>query len=147
MGVACYPEKHFQSPNLRYDLQILKDKQDAGAHYAVTQMFYDTDKYFEFVQKARDFGITMPIVPGMKIMTSKGQLSRLPSIFHIDIPEELTDRMLTAKSREEEIQVGIDWAMKQSLALLEADIPYLHFYIMQNTSPFVKLMDRLKKKL
>lgn len=147
IGVACYPEKHFECPNNKFGLQILKDKQDKGAHYAVSQMFYDTDRFLKFVKAARDFGITMPIVPGMKIMTSKRQLSRLPAIFHIDIPEELTDRMFAAKNREEEIAVGVDWAYKQSLELLEAGIPYLHYYIMQNTKPFLALMNKLKKKL
>ncbi|MEL6649973.1 MAG: methylenetetrahydrofolate reductase [Bacteroidota bacterium] len=146
IGVACYPEKHFECPNQKYGLRILKEKEEAGAHYAVSQMFYDTQKFLDFVQEARDYGITMPIIPGMKIMTSKKQLSRLPSIFHIDIPEELTDRMMSAKNRSEEIQVGVDWALKQAIELLEAGIPYLHYYIMQNTSPFIKLMDVLKAK-
>ena len=147
IGVACYPEKHFQSPNMKYDLNILKEKQEAGAHYAVSQMFYNTSKFIDFSKKAKESGINIPLVPGMKIITSKKQLNRLPSIFHIDLPEELTDRMLAAKDRAEEIQVGVDWAYKQSLELLEAGIPYLHFYIMQNTSPFLKLMEKLKKKL
>ena len=98
-------------------------------------------------QGAKEAGIEMPLVPGMKIITSKKQLTRLPSVFHIDIPEELTDRMLAAKDRAEEIQVGVDWAYKQSLELLNAGIPFLHFYIMQNTRPFLSLMDKLKKKL
>ncbi|RMG59899.1 MAG: methylenetetrahydrofolate reductase [NAD(P)H] [Bacteroidetes bacterium] len=147
IGVSCYPEKHFEAPNLDFDLQILKQKQDAGAHYAVSQMFYDTGKFLAYVEKARAAGITMPIIPGMKIMTGKGQLTRLPSIFHIDIPQELTERMLAAKTRAEEIKIGVDWAYRQSLELLEAGIPYLHFYIMQNTKPFLALMDKLKKKV
>ncbi len=147
IGVACYPEKHFEAPNIDFELQVLKDKQDAGAHYAVSQMFYDTQKFLDFVAKARDFGITMPIVPGLKIMTSKKHLTILPSIFHIDIPHELAERMLHAKTRQEEIQVGVDWSMKQCMELLEAGIPYLHFYIMQNTKPFLKLMEQLKVKV
>lgn len=147
IGVACYPEKHFESPNKKYGIRMLKEKEDAGAHYAVSQMFYDTQKFLDFVQEARDFGVSIPIIPGMKIMTSKKQLTRLPSIFHIDIPEELTDRMMAAKNREEEIQVGVDWSLKQAVELLEADIPYLHYYIMQNTTPFIKLMDSLKAKV
>ncbi|MFK7925708.1 MAG: methylenetetrahydrofolate reductase [Bacteroidia bacterium] len=146
IGVACYPEKHFESPNKKFGIKMLKEKQDAGAHYAVSQMFYDTQKFLDFVQEARDGGVTMPIIPGMKIMTSKKQLTRLPSIFHIDIPEELTDRMMAAKNREEEIQVGVDWSLKQAVELLDANIPYLHYYIMQNTTPFIKLMDSLKAK-
>ncbi|MEO0898300.1 MAG: methylenetetrahydrofolate reductase [Bacteroidota bacterium] len=147
VGVACYPEKHFECPNSEYGLKILKEKQDNGAHYAVSQMFYDTQKFIDFVAAARDYGITMPIIPGMKVMTRKGQLSKLPSIFHIDIPMELTERMMATKDRKEEIQVGVEWAYKQSIELLEAGFPYLHFYIMSNTSPFLKLMDMLKQKV
>lgn len=147
IGVACYPEKHFQSPNLKFDLKILKEKQDGGACYAVSQMFYDTQKFIDFVAIAREHGITMPILPGLKIMTSKKQLTRLPSIFHIDIPEELTDRMLSAKSRADEIQVGVDWAMRQSTQLLEAGFPFLHFYIMQNTNPFLRFMEKFRVKV
>jgi len=146
IGVACYPEKHFEAPNLDFELSILKQKQDAGAHYAVTQMFFDTDKFLGFVEKAREAGITMPIIPGMKIMTSKKHLTTLPAFFHIDIPQELAERMLAAKNRQEEIQVGVDWALRQSIQLLEAGFPYLHFYIMQNTKPFLSLMDALKIK-
>lgn len=147
IGVAAYPEKHFESPNASFDLNILKEKELAGAHYSVTQMFYDTSKYLSFVERAREEGVKMPIIPGMKVITSKKQLSRLAAIFYIDIPEELTDRMLAARDRAEEIQVGVEWAYKQSMELLEAGVPYLHYYIMQNTSPFLKLMDKLKKHL
>ncbi|RMG25687.1 MAG: methylenetetrahydrofolate reductase [NAD(P)H] [Bacteroidetes bacterium] len=147
IGVACYPEKHFESPNLTYDLNILKQKVEAGAHYAVSQMFFDSQKFIDFVQAARQAGIDIPIVPGMKILTSKRQLNVLPSIFHVDIPEELTDRMLATKTRKEAIEVGVEWAFRQSIQLLEAGFPYLHFYIMQNTTPFVKLMDKLRMKV
>ncbi len=147
IGVAYYPEKHFSAPNLQFDLQAFKEKVDAGAKYGVSQMFFNTQKYLEFRKMVRDNGMEVPLVPGMKIITSKRQLTRLPSIFHIDIPEELCDRMMATKSRAEEIQVGVDWAYKQCLELLDAGIPYLHFYIMQNTKPFVMLMDKLKKKL
>ncbi|TAE55642.1 MAG: methylenetetrahydrofolate reductase [NAD(P)H] [Bacteroidetes bacterium] len=147
IGVSCYPEKNYESPNLNFDLRILKEKQDAGAHYAVSQMFYDTSKFIEFVKIARDFGITIPIIPGMKIMTAKNHLTVLPSIFHIDLPEELVDRMMAAKTRSEEIEVGVEWSIRQCMELLEAGIPYLHFYIMQNTTPFVKMMNKLKKKV
>ena len=147
VGVACYPEKHFSSPNLKFDLQILKRKQDAGAHYAVSQMFYDTSKFVQYVKLAREAGIEIPIIPGMKIITSKQQLTSLPSFFYVDIPEELMDRMMATQTRKEAIEVGIEWAHKQSIELLEAGFPYLHFYIMQNTSPFVKLMGSLKHKV
>jgi methylenetetrahydrofolate reductase (NADPH) len=147
VGVAYYPEKHFESPNNEYGLKILKMKEDAGAHYGVSQMFFDTSKYLEFSKKAKEYGIKMPLVPGMKILTRKSQLTRIPSIFHIDIPNEFVERMMAAKSREEEMQVGVDWAYKQSLELLDAGIPYLHFYIMQKTTSFGMLMEKLKKKL
>ncbi|MDX2285597.1 MAG: methylenetetrahydrofolate reductase [Bacteroidia bacterium] len=147
IGVSCYPEKHFEAPNLSFDLKVLKDKQDAGAHYAVSQMFYDTDKFLRYVEMARKAGITIPILPGLKIMTSRSQLTTLPSVFHIDIPEELTDRMLAARNRAEEIETGVDWAYRQCLKLMDAGINYLHFYVMQNTSPFVKLMDRIRVKV
>lgn len=147
IGVACYPEKHFECPNPTYGLNILKEKVDAGAHYAVSQMFFDTSKFIDYVKRARAEGIDIPIIPGMKILTSKKQLSVLPSIFHVDIPEELTERMLATKTRKEAIEVGVEWAYRQSIELLEAGFPYLHFYIMQNTSPFIKLMDKLKQKV
>ena len=147
MGVACYPEKHLQAPNMRFEVDILKKKQDLGAHYAVTQMFFDTSKYFEYEKMCRAAGVTLPIVPGMKILTGKSQLSVLPDVFRLDIPEELTQQMLHAKSREQEIQVGVDWAYQQCLDLLGAGAPVLHFYIMQNTKPFLMLMDKLAKKL
>jgi methylenetetrahydrofolate reductase (NADPH) len=147
IGVAYYPEKHFQAPNLKFGLDILKEKEERGAQYGVSQMFFNTQKYFDYLEKARAAGIQMPLIPGMKILTSKRQLTRLPSIFHIDIPEELCDRMMAAKSKEEEMQVGVDWAYKQCLELLDGGIPYLHFYIMLRTEPFTMLMEKLKKKL
>ena len=147
IGVSCYPEKHFEAPNLDFELEILKKKEEAGAHYAVSQMFFDTAAFVDFVKKAREYGITMPIIPGMKIMTTPRHLSILPSIFHIDIPNELTDRMLAAKERKDQIQVGVDWAMKQSIELIEAGFPFLHFYVMQNTKPFLKLMEQMKVKV
>lgn len=147
IGVSCYPEKHFESPNLEFDLRILKEKEEAGAHYAVSQMFFDTQKFIDFVKRAREYGIKMPILPGMKIMTTPRHLSSLPAFFYIDIPMELTERMQAAKSRAEQIQVGVDWAYKQAMELLDAGHPFLHFYIMQNTKPFLALMEKLKKKL
>ncbi len=146
-GVAYYPEKHFQAPNLDFDICKLKEKQDAGANYGVSQMFFDTQKYFAFLKAAKAKGISLPLVPGMKILTSKKQLSRLPEIFYIDLPTELTERMMAAKTREAEIKVGVEWAYKQCMELMDAGILYLHFYIMQNTKPFLMLMDKLKKHM
>ncbi len=147
VGVACYPEKHFESPNMKFDLQILKEKQDKGAGYAVTQMFFDNQKYLGYIRLAREAGITIPIVPGLKIITTKSQISAIPSFFHVDIPEELSDRMLAAKTKEEERKVGVDWATKQSLDLFDAGQKYVHFYIMQNTTPFVEMMEKLKVRV
>ena len=147
IGVAFYPEKHFQSPNLAFDLNILKLKVDSGAHYAVSQMFYDTAKYIEYVKAAKALGITAPLIPGLKVLTAKKQLTLLPEIFRLDIPQELTEKMLAAKTREAEISVGVEWAYQQCLTLLEFGVPCLHFYIMQNTKPFLMLMEKLKKHL
>lgn len=147
IGVAAYPEKHFEAPNLAFDLQILKQKQDAGAHYAVTQMFYDNQAYFEFVKKARAMGITIPIVPGLKILTARNQLKSIPRAFYINLPEELVNQLLAAPDDKQAREVGIEWAYQQALSLLDAGVPIIHFYIMHNTSPFVRLMEKLKKHL
>lgn len=147
MGVAYYPEKHFQSPNKNFDLDILKKKEEAGAHYGVSQMFFDNHFYTDYVQMCREKEIQMPLIPGLKILTTKSQLTVLPDIFRLDIPQELTERMLAAKGREAEIAVGVDWAYQQCLELLDFGVPCLHFYIMQNTKPFLMLMDKLKKKI
>lgn len=146
IGVSCYPEKHFEAPNMDFELKVLKMKQDAGAHYAVSQMFFDTQKFVDFVDQAREYGITIPIIPGMKIMTRKRHIEALPPIFHIDIPNELINRMNAADTKEAQTLVGVEWAYKQSIELLEAGFPYLHFYIMQNTKPFMMLMDMLRVK-
>lgn len=146
-GVAFYPEKHFEAPNLTFDLNMLKQKQEGGAHYGVSQMFFDTPKYLAFVKRAREAGITLPLVPGLKVITGKDQLTKLASVFHIDMPEELVDRMMATKTKAEEIETGVSWALKQSLELLEAGEMNLHYYIMHNTTPFLRLMERLKAKL
>lgn len=147
VGVSYYPEKHFEAPNLGFDLDKLILKQKMGAHYGVSQMFFDNKVYLDYVARAKAAGITIPLIPGLKILTGPGQLKTLPSIFHIDIPTELTERILAAKTREQCIEVGVEWAYQQTLGLLEAGVPCVHFYIMQNTSPFIKLMDKLKKHL
>lgn len=147
IGVSYYPEKHFEAPNLSFDLDKLAQKQKLGAHYGVSQMFFDNKVYFDFKQKAEQAGVTMPLIPGLKILTAPNQLHSIPSVFHIDIPTELTERIAAAKSREACIEEGVEWAYKQTIGLLEAGAPCVHFYIMQNTSPFIKLMDKLKKHL
>ena len=147
IGVSAYPEKHFESPNLKADLDILKSKESAGAHYAVTQMFFDNKHYFDYLESAKAHGIQMPIVPGLKILTSKKQLTTIPPVFFVNIPEELTDRMMAAKTKEQEVEVGVDWAVKQAAEIMDKGIPYVHFYVMQNTSPFLKMMEKLKVKV
>lgn len=147
IGVAAYPEKHFEAPNKSFDIDRLLKKQQAGAHYAVTQLFYDNAKYFAFVEAARAAGVTMPIIPGLKILAKKNQLSNIPRVFFVDMPDELVERVMKAQDDHQVLEVGIEWAYHQSLELLEKGAPSLHYYIMQNTGPFVRLMDKLKKHL
>lgn len=130
IGVAGYPEKHFEAPNLNTDLKYLKAKIDAGAEYIVTQMFYDNSKFFSFVEKCRAIGINVPIIPGLKPLTSKSQLSVIPHHFHIDMPDELVERVEKAKSDAEVREIGVDWCISQSKELKEAGVPVLHYYTM-----------------
>jgi methylenetetrahydrofolate reductase (NADPH) len=147
IGVAAYPEKHFESPNLVYDIAILKKKQEAGAHYAVCQMFFNNEHYFNYVAKARAEGITIPILPGLKIITSRQQILRLPKAFHIELPQELVLEMTKADSDKKAKEIGTEWAYRQAINLLENNVNVLHFYIMQNTETFLALMSKLKKQL
>lgn len=130
IGVAGYPEKHAESPNLKADIKHLKSKIELGAEYIVTQMFFDNNKYFEFVDACRDSGITVPIIPGLKPLTTKKQATVLPSIFHIDIPEELFDEVEKCKDNADVRQVGIEWGIKQSRELIEKGAPVIHYYSM-----------------
>lgn len=130
IGVAGYPEKHLESPSLNSDLKRLKEKVDAGAHYVVTQMFFDNSKFFEFVSKAREIGITVPIIPGIKPIAVKRHLQVLPQIFRIDLPEDLIHAVEQCKSAADIRQVGIEWAIQQSLELKAAGVPLLHYYSM-----------------
>lgn len=128
IGVAGYPEKHFECPNLQTDLLFLKAKIDAGADYVVTQMFYDNKKYFEYVKACREIGIDAPIVPGLKPITSKKQLTVIPRTFHVDIPEELSTEILKCKTDKEVETVGTEWLLHQSKELKAANVPVLHYY-------------------
>jgi methylenetetrahydrofolate reductase (NADPH) len=130
IGVAGYPEKHFESPNIKSDLKWLKRKVDLGADYIVTQMFYDNQKYFEFVERCRAEGINIPIIPGLKPITTKAQLITLPKIFHIDIPEDLADAVEKCKDNDAAKKVGVEWGIQQSKELIKAGVPVLHFYTM-----------------
>lgn len=130
IGVSGYPEKHFEAPNMASDLKWLKAKVDAGADYIVTQMFFDNKKYFDFVETIRNMGIDIPVIPGIKPLTSKKQLSVLPKIFHIDIPEDLVNAIEACKDDKAAKQVGIEWAIQQSIELKKAGVPVLHYYTM-----------------
>jgi methylenetetrahydrofolate reductase (NADPH) len=130
IGVAGYPEKHLESPSLISDLKRLKEKVDAGADYVVTQMFFDNAKYFEFVAKAREMGITVPIIPGIKPIAVQKHLQILPQIFRIDLPEDLIQAVDQCKNNNDIRQVGIEWAIQQSLELKAAGVPVLHYYSM-----------------
>jgi methylenetetrahydrofolate reductase (NADPH) len=143
IGVAGYPEKHFESPNISADIKFTKEKINAGANYIVTQMFYDNSRYFNYVDRCRAEGITLPIIPGLKILTSKAQLINIPKNFYIDIPEELAEEINEAKP-EFTFEIGVNWAYKQVEELLNRNVPGVHFYIMQNAKSILKLMDKLK---
>lgn len=128
VGVAGYPEKHFESPNMDTDLQYLKQKVEAGADYIVTQMFFDNKKYFDFVSACRAIGITVPIIPGLKPVYSKKQLTVLPKIFHIDLPSALSDEINKCKADCDVEMVGQEWLLHQSKELKKAGVPALHYY-------------------
>lgn len=128
IGVAGYPEKHFESANMELDLKYLKQKVDAGADYIVTQMFFDNQVYYDFVKKCREIGITVPIIPGIKPINLKNQLTVLPKIFSIDLPTELATELAKCKNNEEAKRVGTEWAIYQSKDLVANNAPSLHIY-------------------
>ncbi len=128
IGVAGYPEKHFEAPNLDSDLQYLKAKVDAGAEYITTQMFFNNKKYFNFVDKCRAIGITVPIIPGLKPLSTKKQLTIIPKTFHVDLPSELSNEVLRCKTDADVELVGTEWLIQQSKELKAANVPILHYY-------------------
>jgi methylenetetrahydrofolate reductase (NADPH) len=128
VGVAGYPEKHFEAPNMDSDLQYLKEKVDLGADYIVTQMFFDNEKFYAFVKACRDIGITVPIIPGLKPIYSKKQLTMLPKVFHIDLPAALSNEILKCKTDDEVEKVGTEWLLYQSKELKKFGVPVLHYY-------------------
>ncbi|RZJ49957.1 MAG: methylenetetrahydrofolate reductase [NAD(P)H], partial [Chryseobacterium sp.] len=130
VGVAGYPEKHFEAANLQSDLMYLKEKVDAGAKYIVTQMFFDNQKFYDFVKACREVGINVPIIPGLKPITTKQQLVNLPKIFHIDIPEDLACEIRKCEKDSQVRQIGVEWAIQQSKDLIKFGVPCLHYYTM-----------------
>ncbi|MDO4225358.1 MAG: methylenetetrahydrofolate reductase [NAD(P)H] [Bergeyella zoohelcum] len=143
IGVAGYPEKHLEAPSMNYDLQKLKEKVDAGADYVVTQMFFDNQKYFDFVEQARAIGIKVPIIPGIKPVATKTHLSILPKVFKIDYPEDLVKAIDGAKNNAEVKEIGIEWAIQQCKELREAGVPVLHFYSMGKGDNIYKIAKTL----
>ena len=139
IGVAGYPEKHLESPSLQTDLQHLKEKVDAGADYVVTQMFFDNQKYFDFVEAAKNAGIHVPIIPGIKPIAVKRHLQLLPQVFRIDLPESLIAAVQTCKTNKDIRQVGVEWAIQQSKELLAAGVPVLHYYSMGKSDNIEKI--------
>ncbi|MDR1632180.1 MAG: methylenetetrahydrofolate reductase [NAD(P)H] [Dysgonamonadaceae bacterium] len=132
-GVACYPEKHEEAPNMDSDIAFLKKKVELGAEYAVTQMFFDNGKYFEFVERCRKEGINIPIIPGIKPIVLLDQLTVLPKIFRTDIPDVLEAELRKCKTDEEAKQVGIEWCITQCKELIQSGAPSLHFYTLLAT--------------
>ncbi len=144
IGAAGYPEKHFEAPNLETDLQHLKAKVDAGAEYIMTQMFFDNDKFYQFVKDCRAIGIDVPIIPGLKPITNKKQLSILPKIFHVDIPTELSDAIILAKTDAECEKIGTEWLIQQSKGLKKFGVPVLHYYTLGKPQVIYNVVKEVK---
>jgi methylenetetrahydrofolate reductase (NADPH) len=143
IGVAGYPEKHFEAPNMDSDLQYLKNKVDLGADYIVTQMFYDNEKYYAFVKACRDIGITVPIIPGLKPIYTLKQLTMLPKVFHIDLPTVLSNEVAKCKTDEEVEKVGTEWLLHQSRELKKFGVPVLHYYTLGRPNIIVDVVKEL----
>jgi methylenetetrahydrofolate reductase (NADPH) len=144
VGVGGYPEKHFESPNLASDVRNTRLKVDAGADYIVTQMFFDNRHYFAYLDACRAAGIEVPIIPGLKVLTTKRQLVSVPRTFHVDIPPALADEV--EKARPDRVrEVGIEWALGQTRELLERGVPAVHFYIMLDARAVTEVMSRLER--
>ncbi|NOR86441.1 MAG: methylenetetrahydrofolate reductase [NAD(P)H] [Bacteroidales bacterium] len=139
IGVAGYPEKHSEAPNKNIDLKYLKEKVDAGADFIVTQMFFDNKKFFRFEKACREIGITVPIIPGIKPISTKNQMLTLPQTFHIDLPDELVTGLIKCKTNADVYELGIEWATKQCKELIEFGVPALHFYTMGKSDNVCKI--------
>lgn len=143
IGVAGYPEKHYESPNPDLDLMFLKKKMDAGADYITTQMFFDNSKYHQFVQRCRETGINVPIIPGLKPITSKKQLSGIPSIFHVDIPNDLATEMMKTRNEKDAELVGEEWLLAQTRDLIASGAPVVHFYTLGKPHIIYNVMKKI----
>ncbi len=142
-GVACYPEKHEEAPNIEMDMEYLKKKQDLGAQYAVTQLFYDNKKYFDFVEKARTMGITIPIIPGIKPFAKLSQLSIVPETFHCDLPQELANEVVKCKTDEDAKTLGIEWSTHQCKELYAKGVGIIHFYTVSATDAVKEIVSKI----
>ena len=142
-GVAGYPEKHDESPNIDIDIMWLKNKVDKGAKYIVTQMFFDNSKYFAFVERCRNAGITIPIIPGVKPITNLTQLSLLPKVFHVDLPTELATELIKCQDDAAAKQVGVEWCLNQSRELLAHGVENIHYYSLMATASVKQVVKEL----
>lgn len=142
-GVACYPEKHEEAPNMDTDIAWLKQKVDEGAEYAVTQMFFDNKKYFDFVRRAREAGITVPIIPGIKPIYKLSQLNVLPKTFRVDLPEALVNEMIKCKDDSQALQVGREWCIEQCRELMSKGVPSIHFYTVNAVDSVCKVAEAI----
>jgi methylenetetrahydrofolate reductase (NADPH) len=143
VGVAAYPEKHFEAANLDVDIQHLKQKVEAGADYIVTQMFFDNQQYFRFLDRLREAGITVPVIPGLKPISSQRQIDLLPRSFHIDIPQALVNEINKAKTADAVYRVGIEWAIEQSRDLLAHGAPAIHYYTMAKPDNVCQIVEKV----
>jgi len=146
IGVACYPEKHEEAPNMDSDMHWLLEKQRLGAQYAVTQLFFDNQKFFDFVDRARQTGITIPIIPGIKPLAKMNQLTVVPRTFHCDIPKELADAIALCHTDEDALRLGIEWTTQQCQELYEHGIADIHFYTMGAVDAVVEIAKNLDVK-
>jgi methylenetetrahydrofolate reductase (NADPH) len=142
-GVACYPEKHEDALSFESDLTFLKQKMDMGAEYAVTQMFFNNRKYFDFVERCRAEGITIPIIPGIKPVVFQNQLTVLPQVFHTEIPEPFASELKKCKNDDEAKQVGVEWSIEQCNELIRYGVPSLHFYTLMATDSVRRIAEAI----
>ena len=143
IGVGGYPEKHYEALNMNTDLKYLKAKVDAGAHYIVTQLFFDNNKFFDFVKSCREIGITVPIIPGIKPITTLRQVHNMPRVFYVSFPEELANEFEKCKSDDDAARIGMEWSIHQSKELIKAGFNCLHFYTMSSPNPTYHIVKQL----